>query len=274
MRRLWKPRRKPQKMNKRIVFFDIDGTLWDQTNYIPPSTIEAIHALQDKGHMAFINTGRTMGFVRDESLLGIGFDGIVAGCGTHIIVRNETRFLHRIETDLAERAVDTVRSFGMRPILEGPEYLYFDMKDFGDDKYGERILREIPDGVLGIADTRGDWNISKFSCAVDHGHLEECRESLASDFDFMVHNPLVIEVVPKGFDKGYGIRECCDILGVDIADTIAFGDSPNDLDMLRDAGLGVAMGDAAHEAKEAADMVCEGLHEDGIYKALRTLKLI
>ena len=92
-------------MNKRIVFFDIDGTLWDETNYIPEGTIDAIHQLQARGHLAFINTGRTMGFVKNEALLGIGFDGIVAGCGTHIIVRNETRFLHRIEQELAAHAI-------------------------------------------------------------------------------------------------------------------------------------------------------------------------
>ena len=261
-------------MNKRIVFFDIDGTLWDETNYIPEGTIDAIHQLQARGHLAFINTGRTMGFVKNEALLGIGFDGIVAGCGTHIIVRNETRFLHRIEQELAAHAVDTVRSFGMRPILEGHEYLYFDMEDFGDDKYGRRILREIPDGVLGIEATRGNWDISKFSCAVDQGQLYECRDSLASDFDFMIHNPFVIEVVPKGFDKGRGLRECCKIMGIDVADSIAFGDSPNDLEMLRDAGLGIAMGNGTQEAKDAADMVCESLHDDGIYKTLCELGLI
>ena len=261
-------------MNRTAVFFDIDGTLWDDKNYIPPSTIDAIHRLQDKGHMAFINTGRTTGFVKNEDLLSIGFDGIVAGCGTQIIVRDRTEFYHGIEPSLAAFAINKVREYGMRPILEGPDYLYFDMEDFGDDKYGQRILREIPDDVRGIADNWERWDISKFSCAVDNGHLEECRDELSGDFDFMVHNPFVIEVVPKGFHKGRGLRECCSIVGIDPSDTIAFGDSPNDLEMLEAAGIGIAMGGSKEEVTEVADRVCGGLYEDGIYRALEELNLI
>ena len=66
-------------MSKKICFFDIDGTLWDAKGTIPVSTISAIRQLHKNGHLAFINTGRTRAFVHSEDLLGIGFDGIVAG---------------------------------------------------------------------------------------------------------------------------------------------------------------------------------------------------
>ena len=66
------------------IFFDIDGTLWDRDNNIPQSTKEAIHQLQENGHQTFLCRGRTRVFINSEELLGMGFDGIVCGCGTFI----------------------------------------------------------------------------------------------------------------------------------------------------------------------------------------------
>ena len=68
------------------IFFDIDGTLWDRDNNIPQSTKEAIHQLQENGHQTFLCSGRTRVFINSEELLGMGFDGIVCGCGTFIAV--------------------------------------------------------------------------------------------------------------------------------------------------------------------------------------------
>jgi hydroxymethylpyrimidine pyrophosphatase-like HAD family hydrolase len=57
-------------------------------------------------------------------------------------------------------------------------------------------------------------------------------------------------------------------------DTIAFGDGPNDLEMLQYAATGVAMGNGVPEAKEVADMITDRIDCDGIYKAMLELKLI
>ena len=67
-------------MSKKVVFLDIDGTIWDAVNYIPESTVTAIHKMQENGHAVFINSGRSRSFIREQKLLDIGFDGIVSGC--------------------------------------------------------------------------------------------------------------------------------------------------------------------------------------------------
>ena len=68
----------------KIVFFDIDGTLWDERMNIPDSTIEAIAALKANGHGAFLCTGRARASVNSDKLLNMGFDGIIAACGNYI----------------------------------------------------------------------------------------------------------------------------------------------------------------------------------------------
>ena len=90
----------------------------------------------------------------------------------------------------------------------------------------------------------------------------------------IVHNSAVVEMVPHGYNKGPGLKHACDLLGIDVSDSVAFGDSVNDLDMFKAAGFAVSMGNGSDDAKNAADYVTSTLHEDGISKALSYLNLI
>ncbi len=260
---------------QKAVFFDIDGTIWDFNNNIPKSTILAIKKLRENGHLAFINSGRCRSYIFAEHLLNIGFDGIVSGCGTMVEMNGLVRFYHRMKADLAVETVKKVRSYGFKPILEGRYDLYIDIEDdFSGDEYCEKLSQEMGGRILPIKRYWGEWEISKLSCATEGCDVMACRDELSEDFDFMIHNPQVVEIVPKGFNKGTGIKKVCELLDMDIADTIAFGDSANDLDMLDMAGLGVVMGSGSDEAKEHADHITSGLTENGLAEGLIHLGLI
>ena len=258
----------------KAVFFDIDGTLWDIHNVIPQSTVEAIHRLQKNGHLAFLNTGRTRGFVTAEHLLSIGFDGIVSGCGTMIEEHGKVLYYHRIPKEQAIHTVETVRSFGFKPILEGKNNLYMDMEDFGGDPYGSNLVSELGENLLTIRDHYGEWEISKLSCDTKGCDVPAVKKELEGQYSFLIHNSEVVEMVPFGHDKGRGIHKVCELLDLPVEDTISFGDSVNDLDMLRCAGVGVAMGNGTEDAKAVADYVTADMKEDGIYKALKEFELI
>ena len=259
--------------DRKIVFFDIDGTLWDAHNQIPGSTIDAIRALRAAGHLAFINSGRCRSYIFAPHLLGVGFDGIVSGCGTMIEIDGLTRFYHRIPQELCVSTVEAVRRYGFRPVLEGRYNLYMG-SDFDGDPFGEKLKAEMGERLLPINTHWGEWEISKISCGTEGADIAGCRAEIEDDFSFLIHNPAVIELVPRGFDKGTGVKKVCELLGADIADTVAFGDSPNDLEMLDAVAVGVVMGNGSDDAKARATYVTDDIHNDGIKKGLERLGLI
>ena len=61
-------------MGTKAIFFDIDGTLWDEKFQIPESTKKAFEMLKNNGHLTFICSGRTLSYIQDERLLALGFD--------------------------------------------------------------------------------------------------------------------------------------------------------------------------------------------------------
>ena len=267
-------------MGRKIVFFDIDGTLWDFHMTIPESTREAIRKIRSAGNLAFVNSGRTRAFINSEKLLSLGFDGIVSGCGTMIewnpegrdlaadICPEDVLYYYRMPKEMCLRTVETIRRHRFRPILEGRYNLYMEFSEFMREPYGELVIRTMGDKLLPLMDHWGEWEISKLSCDTENVETEACFAELSDLYDFLIHDQKVVEFVPKGFDKAKGLLHVLDLLKIDLSDSYAVGDSVNDLGMLRAAGTGIAMGDGTEAAKAAADYVTAPLHEDGIYRAM------
>ena len=257
-----------------LLFFDVDGTLWDYRNYIPESTKKAIKLAQAGGHKCFINTGRSRAFVYNKELLDIGFDGIISSCGCMVEYEGKVLFNRLISREDSIRTVETVIRHGFRSILEGPEYLYMNRADFEGDMYGEKVMREMGGKLLSINDNWGNWEMNKLSCECGTPTRDQCFEELSDLYDYMIHNDHIVEIVPKGFNKGSGITEVCELLSEDIGSTIAFGDSINDKEMLERAAISVAMGNATDAVKELSDHVTTNLLDDGIWNAMKKLELI
>jgi HAD superfamily hydrolase (TIGR01484 family) len=106
-------------------------------------------------------------------------------------------------------------------------------------------------------------------------HLGEILDALTTWGGMEITNshPNNLELNPKGVSKASGLRELCGILGIEMSQVVAMGDSLNDIAMICEAGLGVAMGNAQQEVKDAADIVTLTNEEDGVARVIRDIVL-
>lgn len=261
-------------MGTKAIFFDIDGTLWDDKFQIPDSTKEAFKLLKRNGHLTFICTGRTRSYIQDQRLLSLGFDGIVAGCGTYIEKDKEIIFYKKIEPELLKRALDYLEPYRYPLVFEGKDYLYVDEEAFADDPFLKVLQSSVPEHILPIWGNEEILEASKMSIDIRGRECREVLENLSDEFDIIYHGTDFVELVPKGFSKATGIACACEKLGIAHEDTYAFGDSMNDYDMIHYVQHGIVMGNGLDEVKAIADYVTSELHRDGIYCGLQHFSLI
>ena len=280
-------------MNRKLVFFDVDGTIWDWKRVVPDSAREAVRRMRENGHMAFICSGRAKGNLRAPWLLDIGFDGMVAACGAYVELEGEILYNRIIEQSQVKKTVDVLNRCKMPFVLEGPQKHWVSNWGFDRDDYVANLYELLKDDAVTIDGYTEGIEINKFSADIlGMTDYREIRATLDDYFDFIEHGvtpdlllasehkgkPLeilgVIEAVPKGLSKGVGLKLVCEKLGIAPEDTIAVGDSVNDLEMFETAGTAIAMGNATEAAKQAADWITTDIHEDGVLNAMRHFGLI
>ena len=259
-----------------LLFFDVDGTLVNRNNEVREKTVEAIRQARKNGHICFINSGRCRAFIQDEPLLNIGFDGIVSACGTMIEYGGRTVFNHLIPAKDVAWSIETARSHGFCPLLEGPDHIYLEPEDYSRRFFGNNIVEVCMDRIKGINECRGSWEINKFSCEIPDSEeeAEKCYKELSEYYNICIHWGVMAEMVPLGFNKGLGIKKVCELLGEDIKNTIAFGDSYNDEEMLTTADIGIGIASKDYDLSSFCDYITAPLEEDGIWKAMKHFELI
>ena len=262
------------KNRKALVFFDIDGTLLDRQQQAPESAVQAISQLRANGHLAFINTGRCMAMVSEE-IQAIGFDGIVASCGTHITVGSQTLENILIPEDQLQSIIQLLIANQIDFWLEGPDHVYLD--SVTHPALYRKFLSEYPGWPGLFADFRDakPLRVNKFSYLINrHSQFDQVEPILRNQFDLIIHREDHGEVIPKGFSKATGIDQVKTFLGQSGAKVFAFGDSFNDLDMLKAADFGIAMGGSRSRLIELSSHLTDSPADHGIANALRHYQLI
>ncbi len=258
-------------MQKRmVVFFDIDGTLLPEgAPAVPESTVRAIRAAQANGHLAVINSGRTManidGFLRD-----VGFDGIVSGCGLMGTLHGETVWQHPIDHGAAERVIEAARACGVTAIYEGYEALAFDTfahPPLDVQKTHFSWLRE-KGKTIRVLGEHDRFPLVKFIIDRNLGGDFDRFCAMVREFVCMRFSARWEECVPIGVTKGIGIVRMMEHLGLPLSQSIAVGDSPNDMPMFTVCPNSVAMG-GSPAADFPVSYVTRSIEEDGIAHMLR-----
>lgn len=259
----------------KVAFFDIDGTLWDNKFYIPESTKDAIRQFRKNGNMAFICSGRARGNIIAPNLHGIGFDGVLAACGNHVELDGRILYEKLLTSEQVKKCIEVSERYGMPIVLEGPGTHWISENGFENDPYIDYLYEMLGEHARVLRGYEQDMRVNKFSADVwEDIDYASVKKELEGFMDFVEHDGIVVEFIPKGTSKATGIKWLCEYLNVDIQDTYAFGDSINDKDMLEYVGHGICMGNGTEAARKVAEYITTDLHENGIYNAMMHYGLI
>jgi hypothetical protein len=263
---------------RKLLFFDIDGTVLTegQHRYVPESTKEAIRRLQENGHLCFINTGRSWSEIHDN-ITDLGFDGFVCGCGTYIRYHGEVLLADQIPTRLSDKVYEALHTYRLEWLLEGQHGIYYSDQPYithiGDFHREYHAL--FPDRCVDYPPEKRGLVFDKFCiCTHKDSDLSAFMDRFQKDFSFIDRGNGFYEVVPVGHSKATGIQFLMNYFDVPLEDTIAIGDSSNDMPMLEFAGLSIAMKKSDAIVLDTADYITDTVENDGIYKAMKHFNLV
>lgn len=234
-------------------FLDIDGTIYDGTG-IAPQVIDAIADARKTGHMVFINTARAY-IGMPQEVLDLPVDGFVCSFGLEVFA--DGHFIHRrfIPKDTVLAVASYAFQYKVPLYLEGEVRLDLNRRWSGSWH---------PHDLVQFQQMLGEHQLCKFSLPA--GPSQRDQATFSADYDFYD-----IEVIPKGYSKTRGIQLVEEHFGLNRENTVAIGDSDTDLDMIRYAGIGVAMGNGSETLKAAADLVTESIDHFGVACAINRI---
>ncbi len=276
-------------MDRKLIFLDIDGTLVAALSRPTPQVRQGVRQARALGNLVFLCTGRNLPIIGSD-ILEIGFDGIVASAGGYVSVGDQVLFDSLLPEEVVQECLTVFHDLGVFCRIETPEGIYTDpqmealLRSASPDPCNSELIRMQKEIETGIAiqpyeryPRRGAYKLCFTSISLKP--VEEARNFLGNRFEFVVHpygnstRCFNGEIIPRGIDKGKGIDLVCRHFGASLKDTVAFGDSMNDAAMLARAGLSVAMGNACDELKAMADIICEDVAHDGVYREFCRLGL-
>lgn len=263
-------------MKRKVVFFDIDGTLTSELDgSIPENTKDAIRRARENGHLMFLNTGRCMQNV-EERFREIGFDGYVCGCGTNIYcleqgVMKEVLYegqSHQITLEILQQA----RKFPLDLFFESKKEITIDSLRPLITSDGISLYHSLTERNYDLTHNpeEEDFICDKFVIWFENiGDLEEFRTVSDKYFDCIDRGGNFREFVPHGYSKATGIQFIIDRYGLSLDDAYAIGDSNNDLPMLTYVKNSIAMGNSSPASLfEKVAYVTAKSSENGIGQAL------
>lgn len=257
----------------KLVAIDLDGTLLRSDNTVSPRTVEAARVCGEAGITITVATGRMF---RSTSPVAetLGLDAPLItynGALIRTARTGETFFHHPMDLELAKEVLRFFRERHWYIQSYIRDILYVDMENDKSRHYGNLaftdpvplgfelyVPQDAPTKLLGIAD--------------DEEQILLMRDSVKAHFGdrlfAAISNPLFLDMASPEVNKGRALAFLARRLGVSREETLAIGDSENDLHLFEAAGFRVAMGNARQVLKDAADTVTASNDGDGVALAL------
>ena len=260
--------------------FDLDGTVLRRNLRITRETIAALQGLRDRGMRLVVATGRRfedarkyagrLGFTDDDPVICYG--------GSMVRTINGETLLHRkLPRDLGIEVMEWAasRDLHARIFVDGR------IITSPDTPAALEHLRSYPEPDVSVVDSPADWLrdggeeptklvIVDFPDDIG-GWLDEAQKAFSGRLFVTRSLPHYVEVGGLEGTKSKALGFLCGRWGIEQECVLAFGDADNDIDMLRFAGHGVAVGGMTGEVREAADEVVPGVDEDGVARYVERL---
>jgi Cof subfamily protein (haloacid dehalogenase superfamily) len=272
---------------RRVVFLDVDGT-YAVHGEVPPGHEAVVRAARANGHLVFLCTGRPRTMVA-ERVLRAGFDGMVLGAGCQVFVGGEVLADRRFPPELASRVIEVLDGHGVGYVLESPEAL---LGRPGVDERLHRLIETLlrpaghdhggPQDILAVLQMTDDLRGRAFGKVVFFDSPVP-GPALAAELGEAVHLERSSipgmgdsggEISVAGVDKAVGMQDIMTHLGLRRDDVVAVGDGPNDIAMLRFAGLAVAVEGSDPGLLAVADRTVPGPESEGLVGLFGDLGLV
>lgn len=254
----------------KAIFFDVDGTLVSHTiSNIPQSTKKALNLLHEKGTKIFLATGRHLPELEDLHVKDIPFDGYV--------LINGQLCLDQDKNILYDQPISKVDNQKLRQIFEDKKIptVIIDKDGLYSNFINDTIIQaqlDVSSPVPEVMDYHST-NIYQYTIYTGETTAKKVISSL-QNCTMTKWNPNAFDIIPSSGGKSTGIFKVLEHFHIKSNEFMAFGDGENDIEMLKLAHIGIAMGNADEIVKKNANYITDHIDEDGIYKALKHYHLI
>lgn len=266
-------------MKKKIVFFDIDGTMMDVPAGMSeplPSTVKALEQLKVNRHYSVVATARSK---MPDAFLKLNFDGFIFCNGHYIEFQNKVIYDDFFKEDQISYLIDLFQKYNGEYIFSGH------LGTWTSHLKHPLVIRhmELFAGSSADAeDKKAQWDVEDVHSNIvtalfeTEKQLFDCKKELPSDWIVDVYTTANIrmDIHLSGYTKGRAVGFLSEKLGIAFKDTFAFGDAQNDIEMIKTVKYGIAMGNGTEEIKSIAFDVTDDVANDGIYNALKKYKVI
>ncbi len=258
-------------MNNRIkaLFFDIDGTLVSfKTHQIPTSTIQALTEAKANGVKVYISTGRPLTLITVLDTIEHLIDGYITTNGAYCFVGDDDVCRHEIAKPSVDFVLNEARKQQFCCAVVGTRHVCIYQQNEQFNRIFLELLKvKIDDNIVSL-DKVLQEPILQLTPFITEQQEAELMSKLPNCQSGRWH-PEFSDITSRAADKGQGLHAMAQYLGLYIDETMAFGDGGNDLSIIQEAGVGVAMGNAVPTLLQKADYITTSVDDNGIYNALK-----
>jgi len=252
----------------KALFFDVDGTLLSfRIHAIPSSAVNAIAQAHEQGVKIIIATGRARSIINNLDAIAPYIDGYITNNGAQAFLGDELVYCLPMPEADVQAMLRYVDEHDIACMVVGQtKHTFYRANKLSHEIFAHQL------GVQNLCENAPlapvmEQPIVQLTPIITQAQQDEIMPQMPGSISLR-WRPEFSDMTAKGATKGYGVVAIAKRLGITVEQTMAFGDGENDIPMIRQAGIGVAMGQANPALKAAADFVTTDVDDDGIRNAL------